>query len=235
MEIYIHIPFCIHKCNYCAFYSIVDGNVAEYVDALCHEIVMRRCSESISTIYIGGGTPSILTIAQIEKIINALHKNFNLTNCLEFTIEINPGTVDSQYLMKLKDFGINRLSIGVQSFNDSLLKLIGRIHNRDTAISIIEQSKKFFSNINIDLMYGLPEQTLDDVRESINMAACFEIEHISIYGLEIEEGTPFYFMQNELNLPTIYWFNSNNNRFLDDILLFSLIGFLITPTKGTPL
>ena len=202
MEIYIHIPFCIRKCNYCSFYSIVNGNIDAYVDAICSEIATKKSNDEVQTIYFGGGTPSILTIAQLTKIFNALRNNFDLKKCSEITIEANPGTIDQSYLESINRIGINRLSLGVQTFNDKLLKNIGRIHNRQSAINAVEYAMKSFNNVNVDLMYGLPDQTMNDLIESINIVTSFNIKHISIYGLEIEEGTMFYKLSDKLNLPT---------------------------------
>lgn len=206
MQIYVHIPFCRKKCNYCAFNSKV-GNFFEienYVDALILEIKKRSDFEKVETIYFGGGTPSILKITQLEKIFSAIIKNFCVEKNSEITIEINPGTADKNFLRSLKEIGFNRLSIGVQSFDDKILKNLGRIHNSKTALETIKIAKKFFENISIDLMYGLPNQTLKNLHEDLKIIPELDIQHISIYGLEIEEGTKFFELnqQNLLNLPS---------------------------------
>lgn len=202
--IYVHIPFCVRKCNYCAFNSAVGSeNLREsYVEALISEINLRGNGENVETIYFGGGTPSILTINQLERIIGAIFKNF-CVNDAEITIEANPGTIDAIFLREIKNIGFNRLSLGVQTFNDALLKIIGRIHDSRTAIETISHAKKFFDNISVDLMYGLPKQTLDDVRRDISQIKNLDIQHVSIYGLEIEFGTKFFELARagKLNLP----------------------------------
>ena len=189
--IYIHIPFCVRKCNYCAFNSKVsnDEEISAYVDALISEIKTNPYSlfPVPSSLYFGGGTPTLLKISQLEKILS----NINISNAAEITIEANPGTVDENYLKNLREIGFNRLSLGVQSFNDNLLKILGRIHDAKTALETIQTAKKFFNNVNIDLMYGLPRQTLADVQSAVKIAVAQDIQHISIYGLEIEEGTNF--------------------------------------------
>ena len=205
-EIYIHIPFCLKKCKYCAFNSIVgtDALIESYVNALCTEINSQSSDLDVKTIYIGGGTPTLLSIAHIKKIFETIGNKFNLKHCLEVTMEANPGTVNEKYFYELRQLGVNRISLGVQSFDDELLKLIGRIHNRSEAIASVNNAKKLFNNVSIDLMYGLPSQTLDNLKDSIDIAASLDVEHISVYGLEIEEGTEFFKLhsQNKLNLPT---------------------------------
>ena len=202
--IYIHIPFCERKCNYCAFNSKV-GDAAEknfYVEALIEEINLRGDGSKVETIYFGGGTPTTLTPAQLEKIICAVRENF-FVNAAEITIEANPGTVDENYLRGLKVLGFNRLSLGVQTFDDALLKILGRIHDARTAIKTIELAEKFFGNVSVDLMYGLPAQTLDKLRRDLELIKNLEPQHVSIYGLEVEEGTKFFELARagKLNLP----------------------------------
>ena len=204
MEIYIHIPFCRKKCNYCAFYSKVasEAETEKYISALIEEIFLKTCADKVSTIYFGGGTPSTLKIAQLEKIFSAIQKNFSVEKNAEVTIEINPGTVDENYLQELRRIGFNRLSIGVQTFNDRLLKNIGRIHDAKTALETVQIAGKIFDNISLDLMYGLPSQTLENLRDDLKIISEINLQHISIYGLEIEEGTKFFEQKNFLNLPS---------------------------------
>ena len=205
--IYVHIPFCAAKCNYCAFNSKI--STAEerksYVDALITEIKSTACPlPPTYSIYFGGGTPTILTLNQLKKIFAAIQTTFNVEKNSEITIEANPGTVDKNFLRGLREIGFNRLSLGVQSFNDELLKILGRIHNSTTALETVHTAKNFFDNISVDLMYGLPNQTLDDVKVDVETAAALDVQHISIYGLEVEPNTKF-FQLNEvgrLNLPT---------------------------------
>ena len=203
--IYVHVPFCRRKCNYCAFYSKVgsESERSAYTDALTREINLRGDNSAIETIYFGGGTPTTLELEQLERIICAIHRNFNVETCAEITIEANPGTVDKNYLRGLRALGFNRLSLGVQSFNDFLLKILGRIHNSRAAIDTVELAKIFFANVSVDLMYGLPNQTLDNVRRDLEQVKRLDIQHVSIYGLEVEEGTRFYELDHvgKLNLP----------------------------------
>ncbi|MBD3878882.1 MAG: radical SAM family heme chaperone HemW [Quinella sp. 1Q5] len=201
--IYIHVPFCVRKCNYCAFNSKV-GDVAEqqaYVEALIREINLRADDSTIETVYIGGGTPTTLSIVQLEKIIGAVRKAFSVDERAELTIEANPGTVDGNYLRGLKSLGFNRLSLGVQSFDDGLLKTLGRIHDSRAAIETVEHAKIFFVNVSVDLMYGLPGQTLNHLRRDLEHVKALDVEHVSIYGLEVEEGTKFFELKNQLPLP----------------------------------
>ena len=206
MQIYIHIPFCKKKCNYCAFNSktFFDDEVENYVDALTTEISLTTNHYPLSTIYFGGGTPSILNLKQFEKIFNALNRNFAVEKNAEITAEINPGTVDENFLRELKNLGVNRLSVGCQSFDDKILKTLGRIHTSKTALSTVATAKNFFDNISVDLMYALPGQTLKNLRDDLKIISALDIQHISIYGLEVEEGTKFFELnqQNKLNLPS---------------------------------
>ncbi|MBR2179802.1 MAG: radical SAM family heme chaperone HemW [Selenomonadaceae bacterium] len=205
MQIYIHIPFCRAKCKYCAFNSIVAQNdlIDEYVDALCMEIKQSIQTQAVSTIYFGGGTPSILNIKQLSKIVDTLYKDYDLSHCIEFTIEANPGTVNKSYFNDLRKLGINRLSLGVQSFDDKLLHNLGRIHNSEEAIENVKTAVSIFDNVSIDLMYDLPNQTAQILKNTLDTAITLHTQHISIYGLEVEEGTEFGRLQGlgDLKLP----------------------------------
>lgn len=187
---YIHIPFCNRKCNYCSFISydtLTLKNV--YVDALLYEIKNNYKGEILNTIYFGGGTPSILAINDFKQILNL----FKYNSDTEVTVEINPETVDKNYLQELKDLGISRLSIGVQVFDDEILKLIGRNHTKYDVYKVVRDAKNVgFDNISIDLIYGLPKQNLNSMKNSLLKAIELNVEHISLYGLKIEEGCHFY-------------------------------------------
>lgn len=187
---YIHIPFCTKKCKYCSFISVDRLTLKNiYTDALLRDIASCYRGEKLNTLYIGGGTPSLLSINDFENIFEP----FYLEDNYELTVEINPETVNKEYLKELKELGVNRLSIGVQSFDDEILKSIGRIHNSKTAVNCVEMSKAVgFSNMSIDLIYGLPEQNEENFIKSLKMALDLGIEHISLYGLKIEEGCEFY-------------------------------------------
>ena len=211
--IYIHIPFCAAKCNYCAFNSIVanDELKKSYVDALITEIkstsyCLNPTPYSLlptTSIYFGGGTPTILSINQLEKIFYAIQKNFSVEKNSEITIEANPGTVDKKFLRGLREIGFNRLSLGVQSFNDELLKILGRIHNSKIASDTVTTARKIFDNLSVDFMYGLPNQKISDIKFDIELAAKLNVNHISIYGLEVEPNTKFFLLneRGKLNLP----------------------------------
>ena len=201
--IYIHVPFCERKCNYCAFNSKT-SDVAEknsYVEALIKEINLRGDGSTVETIYFGGGTPTTLELNQLEKILCAVKESFPVDERAEVTIEANPGTVEKEYLRGLKSLGFNRLSLGVQSFDDRLLKTLGRIHDSRAAIETVELAKNFFANVSVDLMYGLPNQTLDDLSRDLEQISRLDVQHVSIYGLELEAGTKFYELKDKLPLP----------------------------------
>lgn len=187
---YIHIPFCKRKCNYCTFISYPKLELKEkYINALLKEIDTRYKGEILNTIYFGGGTPSLMP----SEIFNDILKNLNYSDKTEITVEINPETVEEKYLYELKKIGINRLSIGVQDFDDEILKQIGRGHNSQIAINTVKIAQKVgFDNISIDLIYGLPNQTKKGFETSLIKAFELNIQHISLYGLKIENGCYFY-------------------------------------------
>lgn len=199
--IYVHIPFCKRKCYYCDFCSF-EGNTEiyrKYINALIKEIQNYKVpskDESIEekvivkTVYFGGGTPSIINENLIENVINTLKNKFNIDKNAEITIEINPGTASINKIKKYKDIGFNRVSIGLQSTNDRLLSLIGRIHNYNEFESVYNMARLVgFSNINVDLMIGLPTQTMDDIDDSLKKIIKKNPEHISVYSLIVEEYT----------------------------------------------
>lgn len=195
---YIHIPFCISKCNYCSFVSGYDiEGKDDYINALIKEISSRYKNEQLKTIYIGGGTPSLLEAKDVEKILN--HLKFQ--NDSEITIEANPETISTEKFIHFKNMGINRVSIGVQTFNDDILKIIGRTHNKNKIYSAIEAIKNSgFKNVSIDLIYGLPNQTFNVFCNDLEQAINLDINHISTYGLKIEEDS-FFGKSTPLNLP----------------------------------
>lgn len=197
-HVYIHIPFCIRKCHYCSFISGIDLKYKDiYLDALNKQINNTYRNEKIKTLYIGGGTPSLLDINDIKNIT----KHFKLENNSEITLEVNPETVDEIKLHKIREIGINRLSIGIQSFNDNILKSIGRNHCRKDILKSIKTIKKCgFNNISIDLIYGLPNQNITILRQDLEQSIDLEIQHISTYGLKIEKNS-FFGKNRPQNLP----------------------------------
>lgn len=194
ISIYIHIPFCSHKCSYCDFYSLItDANIFPFVESVCNEInemAKKYSQQKIETIFFGGGTPSLLETELIEKIINEIAKNFTITENCEITLETNPGTVNKQKLQAFKSIGINRLSIGVQTFNEEELKFLTRIHDKHTAISTVENAfQSGFENINVDLIFNLPGQSKKIWNENLSIACGLPVKHISAYSLILERGT----------------------------------------------
>jgi len=187
---YVHIPFCKRKCNYCSFFSVEDlGKREVYVEALLGEIRRIYDSTPQKTIYFGGGTPSLLSLKDFERILDC----FEFASDTEITVEINPESVTAEYLRGLRKLGVNRLSIGIQSFDDEILKVIGRGHRAvDSERAFSEAREAGFENISIDLMYGLPEQSLNGWERDLTAALSLAPEHISLYGLKIDEGCRFY-------------------------------------------
>lgn len=204
-SIYIHIPFCKKKCNYCDFYSIADSTLMDgYVDALCREIRLfckLHPTNEIDTIYIGGGTPSLLKHNHLAEIKSSITSNFKFNDALEWTIECNPEAVtkaDFEYYLSI---GINRLSIGIQSLNDNELKFLGRIHDAKSAERTIQDAKNSgFHNISCDLIFAIPNQTARSWQNTLDGILKFDLQHISAYSLIYEDGTP---ITNKLNLGKI--------------------------------
>lgn len=198
LELYVHIPFCVRKCEYCDFLSAPAGadTQQEYVRNLLLEIEQKgvRCTDyEVTTIFFGGGTPSILKAGWIADILNAIHRNFKVRKDAEITIECNPGTLTFEKLSIYKSAGINRISVGLQSASDAELRELGRIHTYEDFLKSYDLiRKKGFSNVNIDLMAALPGQTLKSYEQTLRRVLALKPEHISAYSLIIEEGTPFY-------------------------------------------
>lgn len=198
LGIYVHIPFCKRKCSYCDFKSfsnIDEINQKKYVDALIKEIQNSQNTNKyiVTTIYIGGGTPSFINETYIKDILQAIYKKWEIKNDVEITIEVNPGTITKEKLEAYKNMGINRLSIGLQSTNNYLLNKIGRIHSYEEFIENYILARKIgFENINIDLMLALPEQNIDDLMQSVKKVINLNPEHISIYSLILEENTELW-------------------------------------------
>lgn len=187
---YIHIPFCKSKCNYCSFISFNKLELKEkYLLALKKQIESEYKQEKLNTLYFGGGTPSLLSIDEINSLISL----FKLEDYAEVTIEVNPDSVDSSFLMRLRELGINRISIGTQTFNEHLLKLIGRRHNSEQIFNAVNWAVDAgFENISLDFIYGLPTQSIEDFEADLKKTVELPIQHISLYGLKIEEGCHFY-------------------------------------------
>lgn len=218
LGIYIHIPFCKQKCFYCDFCSFANKNEMQekYVETVINEIknITHKEKYTVTTIYLGGGTPSILNPNYIKNILQEIKSSFEILDDAEITIEINPGTVNEEKLKRYKEYGINRLSIGLQSANDKILKNIGRIHDYKQFEETFFYARKCgFKNINVDLMIGLPTQAIEDVKQTLEKIIQKNPEHISVYSLIIEEGTIIEKLinENKLQLPDeeteriMYW------------------------------
>ena len=199
ISLYIHIPFCETKCPYCDFntYAGIEPLIPEYVDALIKEArfwgdsLSRHHSPAVSTVFFGGGTPSYVPPGDIARILNEVRSVFHLSTTAEITLESNPGDIEAERVEAWLKAGINRLSIGVQSLDDGLLQLLGRRHTAREALDAHRAARNGgLTNINLDLMYGLPHQTLDQWRSTLEEALEDRPEHISMYGLTLEEGTP---------------------------------------------
>lgn len=206
ISLYIHIPFCKQKCFYCDFpsYASIDYLKEDYVDALCKEIEDKVIKYKIKSIFIGGGTPSYLEMNQIDKLMKSINK-LNLSKDMEFTMECNPGTLNKEKLETMLIGGVNRISMGLQAVQNSLLKDIGRIHSFNQFKDNFNLAREVgFKNINVDLMFGLPNQKVEEWVESLEEIAKLKPEHISAYSLIIEENTAFYNLweRNKLILPT---------------------------------
>jgi oxygen-independent coproporphyrinogen-3 oxidase len=206
--VYIHIPFCLSKCRYCSFNSYADlGHMYEtYAKALEKEILLFGEGEmawQAETVYLGGGTPTVLSVDLLRNILEACRERFILAEDAEISVEGNPGTVDLSYLRGLRELGVNRLSLGVQSFCDEMLALLGRVHSFGDAIEAYHAARHAgFDNINLDLIYALPTQTLAQWRTDLAQATALRPEHLSLYCLSLEEGTPLAEMVAAGSLPS---------------------------------
>src|SRR5580698_5017966 len=193
-SLYVHVPFCAQKCSYCAFYSEASSGemMSRYVAALVREMELVAQDLKPKTIFFGGGTPSILNLRQWETILRAMEK-FNLLGAEEFTVECNPATVSLDKAKLLRDFGVNRVSMGVQSLDEKLLERLGRIHSRETVFKSFDILRKAgFENLNLDLMFAIPTQTMEIWRDTLNEATAMQSEHLSSYEVIYEDDTPLF-------------------------------------------
>lgn len=205
LELYIHIPFCISKCAYCDFYSITDKKLqSEYISSLSSEIERQIGlfpEKKVSTVFVGGGTPTSLPTNLLEKLFSTIQK-LNLERNAEITIECNPGTIDHEKARALRSFGVNRVSLGVQSMNDDELALLGRIHTSAEAKKAIEiVSEAGFDNINCDVIFALPGKTKDKLEATLSALTSLDIKHTSLYALQLEKGTPLYRNRTDYSFP----------------------------------
>ena len=222
--LYIHIPFCLSKCLYCDFYSLTSiSAIPDFLDALFKEMEMyHNRFNPFDTVYIGGGTPSLLSSKQLENILIRVRKNFDLISNTEITIETNPADLNRSFLESMREIGINRINIGVQSFDENVLDFLGRRHSVKQVLSAIEASRKAgFHNIGLDLIYGVPEQNIDLWLDTLRQTIVFSPEHLSCYQLTLEAKTPlgircqageFFVPGEELQ----YEFFMRTSEFLED-------------------
>ena len=198
--IYLHIPFCKTKCIYCDFYSVTkkDDSIPHFIKCIIKEIELNKnkiLDHQFDTIFFGGGTPSVLTPKQLEQILNALYKNYNITKDAEISLECNPGEVNYEKLKDFHSLGLNRLSIGFQSFNDKLLKFLGRLHTSEQSISTFNDARKAgIDNINTDLIYDIPKQLVREWKNDLFLVNALNPEHISAYSLTVEKNTVLHSM-----------------------------------------
>ena len=222
--LYIHIPFCLSKCHYCDFYSLTSVSaVPDFLDALFKEMEMyRNRFNPFDTVYIGGGTPSLLSPQQLESILISVRKNFDLISTPEITVEINPADLDRSSIASLREMGINRINIGVQSFDEKILNFLERRHSVKQAISAVEASRKAgFHKIGLDLIYGVPEQDMESWFGTLRQAVALSPKHLSCYQLTLEAKTPLgkRNQAGEFSLPgeeLQYEFFMKTSEFLED-------------------
>ncbi|MGM9681744.1 MAG: radical SAM family heme chaperone HemW [Eubacteriales bacterium] len=204
--LYLHIPFCARKCAYCDFYSLTDLSLADrYLNALCtHTVLLGDIMRDriFDTVYIGGGTPSLMGAKRMDALLDCLFSCFSITADAEITAEVNPATVDAEELRIFHEIGINRLSIGLQSANGRELSDLSRLHDYDGFLATYREARNAgFDNLSVDLMYGIPEQTLSSLLETLKKVCDLSPEHLSLYGLKVEPNTPFGRMGKNLILP----------------------------------
>jgi oxygen-independent coproporphyrinogen-3 oxidase len=205
-SIYLHIPYCKQKCHYCNFFTVISKKNKDYlVNAICKEIELKKDflhSKNINTVYFGGGTPTLLDNKDFDKIFTSLHNSFDISNSAEITIEANPDDLVFDKLSFLRDIGINRVSIGIQSFNDNILVRLNRVHTAREALDSIYLSQKLgFSNINIDLIYGIPDMNLKIWEDNLNIFLNLNIPHLSAYSLTVEEKTTLHYLIRKNKYP----------------------------------
>lgn len=201
---YLHIPFCHHICHYCDFNKVFMKNqpVEEYLNALDKEMAMAGVKQGLQSIFVGGGTPTSLNEAQLLQLVESIEQRLPLQPGAEYTFEANPGDLTPEKLRILKEGGVNRLSIGVQSFNDAHLKRIGRTHTKEDVLRTVRDAERAgFDHLSIDLIYGLPEQTVDDAVDTVKQALALGLPHYSAYSLIIEPKTVFYNLMAKGRLP----------------------------------
>jgi len=199
-SLYVHVPFCIHKCDYCAFYSysLMDSPKdlsSVYLEGLEIEMakMQKDAPQGVSSLFIGGGTPTVLKETELERLLRMIQRYFPMSPGVEQTMEGNPGTITEEKIRLIQSYGINRFSLGIQSFNDQLLNAVGRVHTAKQAREAIERLREAgFKNLNLDLMFGLPGQAMTIWQMSLEEALSYSPEHLSLYGLMLEEGTPLF-------------------------------------------
>ncbi|MBE6688647.1 MAG: radical SAM family heme chaperone HemW [Ruminococcaceae bacterium] len=223
--IYVHIPFCVRKCSYCDFYSVGCASVTDmqgYTDAVIRHMDMSQSKDLFcDSLYFGGGTPSLLPTECVGEIIKSAKKCFSVSDNCEITMECNPCTIDKKGFAELLRHGVNRVSIGVQSLHDSELNALGRLHDANGAVNAIENALEAgFANISCDVMFGIPRQTRESLRQTLEKLCALKISHISAYGLKIENGTPF--SQMSLDLPDE---DSEREMYFDIINVLKSHGF----------
>lgn len=223
--IYIHIPFCKQRCIYCDFYSTTSQEKENrYIEAVCTELELRKQSlpDPVHTIYIGGGTPSLLNPASVKQLKDCMDRNYRVMPDLEFTVEANPDDISPEWLEAMSHIGVNRISMGVQTFHDGHLKLLRRRHNSERAIQAVHLCQEHgFRNISIDLIYGLPEQTLEEWKTDVAQAIALNVQHLSAYALIYEENTALWRMREQ-----------NKVQEADEELSLSMFEYLITELKN---
>lgn len=223
--IYIHIPFCKQRCIYCDFYSTTSQEKENrYIEAVCTELELRKQSlpDPVHTIYIGGGTPSLLNPVSVKQLKDCIDRNYRVMPDLEFTVEANPDDISPEWLEAMSRIGVNRISMGVQTFHDGHLKLLRRRHNSERAIQAVHLCQEHgFRNISIDLIYGLPEQTLEEWKADVAQAIALNVQHLSAYALIYEENTALWRMREQ-----------NKVQEADEELSLSMFEYLITELKN---